>query len=90
MSDRHVFGELVLVPSRRALHRSGGEIALIPRTLDLLLLIRRRDRRSTGGRSSTRCGATWSSQKGPWARRCGPCAGPWEGLMFASGAALGL
>ena len=44
MSGRYVFGEFVLSSSRRALYRSGREIALVPRYFDLLvLLIRRRD-----------------------------------------------
>ena len=44
MSTRYVFGEFVLSPSRRALYRSGREIALVPRYFDLLvLLVRRRD-----------------------------------------------
>ena len=44
MNGRYVFGEFVLSSSRRVLRRSGREIALVPRYLDLLLLlIRRRD-----------------------------------------------
>jgi len=44
MSGRYVFGEFLLSSSRRALYRSGREIALVPRYFDLLLLlIRRRD-----------------------------------------------
>ncbi len=44
MSGRYVFGEFILSSSRRALYRSGREIALVPRYFDLLLLlIRRRD-----------------------------------------------
>jgi DNA-binding winged helix-turn-helix (wHTH) protein len=42
MSDRYVFGEFVLSASRRVLHRSGREIALVPRYFDLLLLLIRR------------------------------------------------
>jgi DNA-binding winged helix-turn-helix (wHTH) protein len=44
MNGRYVFGEFILSSSRRALYRSGREIALVPRYYDLLLLlIRRRD-----------------------------------------------
>ena len=42
MNGRYVFGEFVLSSSRRALYRSGREIALVPRYFDLLLLLIRR------------------------------------------------
>jgi DNA-binding winged helix-turn-helix (wHTH) protein len=36
---RYVFGEFVLSPARRLLLRRGREVALAPRTFDLLLLL---------------------------------------------------
>ncbi len=42
MNGRFEFGEFVLSSSRRALYRSGREIALVPRYFDLLLLLIRR------------------------------------------------
>lgn len=50
MSVRYSFGEFLLSPSRRLLLRKGREIPLVPRYLDLLLmLIRRRDRAISRG-----------------------------------------
>jgi DNA-binding winged helix-turn-helix (wHTH) protein len=42
VSGRYVFGEFVLSSSRRLLLRSGREVSVVPRYLDLLLLLIRR------------------------------------------------
>ncbi|HXI04555.1 MAG TPA: winged helix-turn-helix domain-containing protein, partial [Candidatus Saccharimonadales bacterium] len=50
MSARYLFGGFLLSPSRRLLLREGREVPLVPRYLDLLLLlIRRRDQAVTRG-----------------------------------------
>ena len=71
---RYRFAEFTLSPARRALVRSGREVPLIPRYLDLLLLlVERRAVACTARRSSTACGRTWWSPTAPCPRRSGRC-----------------
>jgi len=50
LSGRYVFGEFVLSSSRRILLRSGREVPLVPRYLDLLLLLVHRRREAISRR----------------------------------------